>query len=143
MQEKIRVAVLSNNKNLYTWQYLVLQDIKGSDYADLILNINIGNNAPSKSTWAWKIFSRLDHFLFKPSPDALTLKNTALFFNNTLEYLDKKDLDSKDLNKYKIDVIINFSDSMPTENLISSCTYGVWNLVHTSTKNKKQGPAGA
>ncbi|MCK0147045.1 hypothetical protein MWU78_15420 [Arenibacter sp. F26102] len=143
MQEKLRVAILSDNNKLYAWQQLVLENIEKSDYAQLTLSIKINDKTNPKVPWAWNILSRLDYSLFKPRPNAKLVKSSRSLFKETLEYSETSGLNLKKPNEYLVDVIINFSDSIPDKNLISHSEYGVWDLVHSAPSNIKQGPPGA
>ncbi len=142
MQEKLRVAILSNNNSLFAWQQLVLQNIEKSDYAELTFCININNESIPKEPWAWKILSRLDYSLFKPHPNAQLINSVTTLFKKIIEYPEALEIFLSKSNP-PIDVLINFSNDLPDDNLISSIRYGVWEIVHSAPSCKKQGPPGA
>lgn len=143
-KNKIRVAVLSDGNELYAWQYKVLQDIQNSNYSSLIVNIKKKTNSYTiKRQWAWNMFRKLDYLLFRPSPNAMApLSYATSFFKENLVYISENNINTKELREYNLDVIINFSNSSPTAKLTSLSKFGIWDLVHSDTKNNRKGPPG-
>lgn len=138
MSKKLNIAVLSNGHEMPNWQHVTLEEISNSSFAELTLNIIIKHHSATetKQPFFWRWFSTLDTIIFKPEPSATVLKNTSAFFKNTLNYLNLNEIDYKLLEKARIDVLLNFTNTMPTQEMLSICKFGVWDLMHSNTKNK-------
>lgn len=143
MKNNLRIAILTNNSELFNWQLSILNEIANTNYAELEVHINVSNVDYKKAPKSWRIFSDFDRFLFKPSPNALASVEVGALFKKTLGAISLETLDIEKLKDYQLDILINLSGFVPTKNIISSFKYGIWNLTFLSTKSTKQGPPGA
>jgi hypothetical protein len=130
MKKKIRVAIITDKKKCSLWKYLMISELKNSYFSEIVLNIKTKEENKNKLPVFWKLFLKVDNFLFNPSHNALLKKNLNELLTNTPILKFNKNLGSVVLKDYEIDVVINFSKINPPEYIINSSKHGLWFLNH-------------
>ena len=148
MREKIRIAIITKNKKIYSWQHSIMTELKESYFSEIILNINFDKEIideqekNEKATLFWKLYLKIDNYLFRPKQNALLKKEYKELLNNVSFFKVNKDFKSKLLKNYKIDIIINFTDIEPSQSLINTSEHGIWFLNHCDMSKINKRPYG-
>jgi hypothetical protein len=128
--KKLKVIIITSAKCIYTWQETVINDLKRSNYADIVLNITLKNEDElhriNKLPLILKSYIKIDSKLFNPSPYALSraksTDNPKDFPQLTLD----NDLNIESLKSYESDIIINLTVIKVSKLLSTVTKYGLW-----------------
>lgn len=145
----LRIGILSNSQSQPQWVSKAINDIKLSSIANIELIIIDSNeneeNLKSKKYCLYNVYKKIDNYLFKTKPDAFKKSNIINNLdkppivnistkNEDTFYLDK---DVTNIQKYDLDVILNFSNKIIKGNILKAAKYGIWsyffgnkNLMH-------------
>lgn len=142
---KIKVALITNPKKYHAWHESIITDLVNCNFADIVLNLVITpnhQNEEEKIPTMMKLFLKIDSKFFKPSPNALKKINLDSLSKtiDTKQITDNKVVET--LSDCSIDVIINLTDTLPSNNIIKQAKHGVWFLNHCDIDKIKKRPYG-
>jgi len=155
MKEKLRIGILLDNYLIPHWSYRMLEEIRNSSGAEIVLIVKNKSGELKKPKRFFKIFlenrkeiaylvyRKLDRILFKCSPDAFDLKSVSNILSvDTLEITPDKtkfcdrisDTDIIEIRKFKIDIFIKLGFGILQGDILKSARYGVWSYNHGNSK---------
>ncbi len=150
MAKKIKIGIITNEKNNFLWHYSVISTLIDSDFADVILNINYKDEDEefqreeknNKFPFFWKYLLKIENRLFKIKNNALDKKDLNKLTKNIPFFKINKNTESDTLKNWEIDVLINFTNIEPDKILVNSSKYGLWFLNHCDIEKINKRPYG-
>lgn len=160
---KLRVGLLLDSLTLRAWQYEMLRQIAGSDYAEVALVVLKGDPGETPgplwfrmqayySSMLYRIYRTLESCRPLGEPDAfLTRDGSALLENvptikvmtQTKNYSDwLKDEDIEKIKSYDLDVLIRVGFRILRGGVLHAARYGVWSYYHGDSQTALGGPPG-
>lgn len=160
---KLRVGLLLDSLTLRAWQYEMLRQIVGSDYADIALLVLKGNTREQRgplrsrlwsyySSILYRIYRKLercrpvgksDGFVLKDGRDLLRDIPAMTVMPRTGRYSDW--LSEEDVDKIKshnLDVLIRLGFRILRGGVLKAAAYGVWSYHHGDSQTARGGPPG-
>ncbi len=167
-KSKLRIGLLLDDYNIPAWSYKMIQNIAGSDYADIVLVIiNNRKNEPIKTILSklGNSYRRILYLLVKKAlairnliegkillPDACKEVNCEVLLTNTpmikVKTVREKWSDyfySDDIMKIKehnIDILVKCGFGILRGDILNSAKYGIWSFHHGDNYINRGGPAG-
>lgn len=160
MNNKLKIGLLINEYDIPIWIYNIIESINNSDHSEIIIIIKKDDVPLQKSNIIqrlWKnrnkilffLYSKLDHFLFKPTPDAFEIKNFKQLINcpelliqprETLysDFISENDIEN--IKKYNVDVLLRFGFRILKGEILNVPRYGIWSYHHGDNNINKGGP---
>ena len=162
MTNKLRVGLLLDSFDIPAWTYVMLEKIRNSDYAEIVLVVlNTSNEQPQNLFSKLKenchillylIYCRIENIVFKPSPNAFENRNAAELLGNirTLkvsprqtQYSDWiRDDDVEAIKQNDIDVFIRLGFRILRGKILTSTKLGIWSYHHGDNTIARGVPAG-
>ncbi len=154
----IRIGILLNSYNLNFPYYHIIESLKQSDYAEVVLVVL---NKTKKSVTAGKIFKNLnygffhlyqkaDSKFFKPKHTILKTKNCKSLIEgipvievepetkNYFQWIADADLEL--IKSHNVDVFIRMGFKILKGGILKSAKYGIWSYHHADNKVNRGGP---
>jgi hypothetical protein len=158
MNEKLKIGILLNSKNVLAWIYKVMEDIVASDYAELILIVYCNDlkrsaGSPENSgSLISRLQRKLDMLLFSRTDGYNVLKDLNQLVNGVneirVETIRKNETeefaltDISAIQKYNPDIIIKFREGRLSGEILKLAKYGVWGFSMDSCKSYPVSEAG-
>ncbi len=152
--QKLKLGLLLDSFNVAAWEYSVIQRItqeNSSEFVLVILNED-SHVLCKKNVCVYSVFNRVDEKLFTKKPNPFTLKSveellSGIPVNSVLpvqgdNVLFLRESDVRNIEKYKLDILIKFGfDGLQLDDLTVS-EYGTWLYYHGDDRIMKGGPPG-
>lgn len=141
----LRIAIILESEQVYAWQKAIVSELNNSNYATIVLNLNHSNETiiehhqSERSSLLWKLYVKIDRFLFMKPDHALTKCNLEDLKHKSPTLVISKDLNLKEFN---LDVIINLSEIVPDKDIINASKHGLWYLNQCDLKTINKRPYG-
>jgi hypothetical protein len=142
MKEKLKIGILLDNYSVPSWKYQILNDIKNSDFAKIILVIKDNSilssdvNRNRFTTGLIKLVETTDRAIFKVKSDYKLKKDAAVLFQDA-QILNINGLNSEVINTVRSinpDIIIKFGSRELNGEILKIPKYGIWTYsIETST----------
>jgi len=158
-RRKLRVGILICSLSIPAWAQAMLDRIKQSDYAQLVLTVlNDHSQGPrcrpgnGWDTWLYRLYTALDQARYHPEHDALEIKDATGLLADvpTLrvvprrtregDYFEEENI--KRIEAYDVDVLIRLGFHMPRGRILQVPRYGVWSYHHGDSRATRSGPPG-
>jgi hypothetical protein len=162
----LRVALLVDSYVQPRWINKILSDVQESSFARLVLIVKNGTVEERDETYSekihrvikerdyllYKLYSKLDNFLFKTQPDAferisieplvadvprLTIKPLMKKFSD-----DFSEEDAASIRQHGVDVALRFGFRILKGQALRIAKYGVWSYHHGDNLQYRGGPPG-
>ncbi|MDB2435700.1 hypothetical protein N9W65_01840 [Schleiferiaceae bacterium] len=161
MKHKLRIGLLLDSDMIAAWSYKMLEEIKESNYAEIVVIVENNGIKKRKTTLKnvlgkfrgifFSVYNRLDKKLHKPNPDAFSLKNINNLIsvpkiqvvpNQTLysDSLPKQDI--SEIETYYVDIFIRMGFRILRGDILTVAKYGIWSYHHGDNSVNRGGPAG-
>jgi hypothetical protein len=156
MLTPLRIGLLLDSLSLKAWQALAISNILEGKFASIeLLVLNDHERQPSRLALpyiAYRAFTRLDHLLFRSTPDAFEIVDGKRFLSEVPQLKVKSDrkkysdvLNSEDIKKikdYNLDVLVRFGFRILRGEILNAAHCGVWSLHHGDNNVVRGGPPG-
>lgn len=158
MNDKLKIGILLNSKNVQAWVYKVIADLVASDYAELTLVVYCndlkGAAVSSQNSGALisRLQRRLDMLLFSRAGAYNVLKDISRLVNGVneivVETIRKNEneefalTDIEAIQNYNPDIIIKFREGRLSGEILKLAKYGVWGFSMDSSKGFTDSEAG-
>ena len=152
--QKLKLGLLLDSFNVAAWEYSAVQRIIQENSSEFVLVIlNEDSHAfCEKKACVYSVFNRIDEKLFTKKPNPFTLKNVEELLSGVPvnvvfpvrgdKVLFLRESDVRNIEKYKLDILIKFGfDGLQLEDLKVS-EYGTWLYYHGDDRIMKGGPPG-
>jgi len=162
MDQKLKIGLLIDSKNVSAWEYEMLSRIKNSSYARITLIVENNIKKP-KQTFLQKLranskqlgfimFSILENKLIKVSPDAFEIKNiNQLNFRapeikvtpKRSRFVDRFNRDDiKNIREFDVDIFIRLGFKILKGEILTVAKSGVWSYHHGDNDVNRGRPPG-
>lgn len=151
-RSRLRVGLLIDSFIQPKWRYKIIEDIRSSSIADIVLVIEnqaVANQIRlpfARKVWGkrnallYEAYSRLDDLIYKVEPDAFEDLDTApmlgdcpvIRVNPTMkkysDYINEEDIEA--ILAYDLDVALRFGFRILKGRVLQIAKYGVWSYHH-------------
>ncbi|MEW6355234.1 MAG: hypothetical protein AB1696_02835 [Planctomycetota bacterium] len=162
LTQKLRVGILMCSFDIPAWAHVMLDRIKRSDYAQIVLVV-LNDRPPGQTrrqrgsgsrwdTWLYRLYTAFDRARYKPQPDALEIRDAACLLADvpTLKVVSRKTTQGDDwedenirrMEAYDIDVFIHLGSHIPGGRILQVPRYGVWSYHYSGDVVNRHGPPG-
>ena len=159
MRDKLKIGVLLNDFFIPYWEYQIIDHIKNSDFAEIVLviiNISVCSSASGKkrriATGIAKLIEKADRLAFKTSVDYKLKKDTTDTLKNIrrFDWHPGHDSAGSDLNGPEVseikdlnpDIILKFGCHNLEGDILKIPKYGIWSYSIDSCKDINSPDAG-
>jgi hypothetical protein len=142
MKEKLKIGILLDNYSVPSWKYQILNDIKNSDFAKIVLVINDNSvlssyeNRNRFTTGLIKLVETIDRTIFKVKSDYKLKKDAERLFQDA-QIININGFNSEVINTVRSinpDIIIKFGSRELNSEILKIPKYGIWAYsIETST----------
>ena len=159
-KHKLKVGLLINSKKIPAWAYRMIELIKESEYAEIVVLIqNAEEPSPNnfkkywqkKSYFLYNLYRNLDRKIFKISPDAFTRKDIRKVTDAPLievkpretkfcDWIEGNNLEY--IKSHEPDILIRLGFRILKGEILNLPTYGIWSFHHGDNSVNRGGPPG-
>jgi len=142
MKEKLKIGILLNDFSIPSWQYSIINDIKISDFADIVIviknNPEHSKSGLRKSDTAYsfaRLLQKADKIIFKGKHEYNLLKDVSELFKdvpqldlistNTLLSVSSGNIQDE-IRNFNTDIIVKFGFHILGEGILKLPKYGIW-----------------
>jgi len=153
MNERLKLGIISDNDEIFLWQYRILEELIRTGCSDIVLCIKNNNECLETRDSHYSIFysmhEKLDKLIFKSKFDFDHLINIL----KNIKGKDIIDLADKKINgeliqgnlaifkNYNLDIILDFGKSPINKNLFKVTKYGIITYNIVLANNSKPTPS--
>jgi hypothetical protein len=161
----LKLGILLDSWEIPAWQYVMLENIRRSNYADLSLVVLNRAGAPRRRgarRWLripgralqgllWKVIQRVESGL-KCAPDAFALRDARALLGGAfvLEVAPLRsgfwdvfaDADVRSIRGHAPDVLVRLGFRILKGGILGSAKHGIWSFHHGDDHTKRGGPPG-
>jgi hypothetical protein len=163
MKNKLRVGILVDSDKIANWSFTMLEEIKNSDSAEIVLVIKNAANKGDESLGfiqklrikrkhlVYNFYRKLDRKIFKMKPDAFERKDIkGLLTVPILDVLPRmtkycdwiQDGDLDKIKAYQPDILIRLGFRILKGGILNLPNFGIWSYHHGDNKVNRGGPPG-
>ena len=129
--KKLRIGVILSDVIVPVWVARMLERLRDSSYAKMIVLAFIGDNSTTQEDLAKRlseIHLQLDKAVFRPDPDPLEPRDVRMILPN-VPLLQAEPSKWNFLLKFAdLDIFINLSQDRIPDGLLHAARYGIWSL---------------
>ncbi|MFH1120032.1 MAG: hypothetical protein V1775_09415 [Bacteroidota bacterium] len=165
MKPKLRIGVFVDSFFVPNWEYVILENIQNSGYAEVCL---IVYNAIDRTSFRYKLkrfwrnrkrlvfvlYKKIDDYFYMPfcNPDAFRKRDIRPLLQNAdvikvlpvqtkyCDYFDESYITR--IKEYNIDVFLRMGFRILKGKVLESAKYGVWSYQHSDSMVSRGRPAG-
>lgn len=138
MSEKLRIAILVDQNRVRYFENRILEKIESLITCEIVLVINHVNPDISNKGLVYRVYNYLDSYIFGRGRSFVKLQQPDLKHVEYLEFQSTKvsglafaEPNLKDeIERYNIDLILKFSDTVFDGNILSTAKYGIWEYAY-------------
>jgi hypothetical protein len=133
MNSKLQIGIILNPGDLSLWIYRVIEKIIHTGYSDIVLVIfNTETTGIEKSgeSLLYRLHLKTDRFISRNRIDFDRAVDASGLLQGipTIAYPDAASGNSslKEISKYKLDILLNFTSKKPAQTELPLARYGIW-----------------
>ena len=145
-KHKLRIGLLVESYNIPSWSFSSIESLIRSDYAEIVLIIKNECHSVKKTSFiskinlfSYSVFKTFESILYKPNPDASSLKNLKSVLSNCKETLGNT-IETEDLKQ--LDLVIQLDNNLIPNLVLEHVKFGVWSYNFGDYSKKRTGPTG-
>ena len=160
--KKVRVGLLIDSFVVEFWVYSMIEIIKSSDFAEIVLIVKKREIISQRSYFTrlhknvnslfYRVYRKVENAISKPNPNAFERRD-FLPLVGTVDVLEVECLEESDvdyisevdingINRYNIDVFIKLGFGKLRGDVLKIAKCGIWSYYHEDNLIKRGGPPG-
>lgn len=157
-KKPVRIGILLNSYNLNYPYYHIIETLKQSGYAEVVLvvlnktkkNVTAGKIFKNLNYTFFHVYQKFDSKIFKPKHSVLKSKNCKSLIEdvplievepetkNYFQWISESDLEK--IKSHRVDVFIRMGFKILKGGILHASKYGIWSYHHADNKVNRGGP---